>query len=156
MPTDPLTRLVDIIQPSLAMYLADSGLWAYPGPEGIRLAVADLVADQRNLLDRAVIVLEERQQVRPRVAYPIAFTGWHDVDLRYILTQVIAGLERQCTEIERLTTVPDDAAAADLATDALRSARQHLDALRDELHRDTLATTTGSAAEPPAATSAAS
>jgi len=160
MPTNPLARLIDVIQPSLAMYLADCGLWTYPGPEEIRLAVAALVADQRNLLDRATIVLEERQQVRPRVAYPISFSGWHDVDLGYILPRVMEGLERQRTELERLATVTDDAAAADLVADAVRSVRQHLDALRDALPRPApvaaVTAPAGSAAEPPAATSAAS
>lgn len=160
MPTNPLARLIHVIQPSLAMYLADCGLWTYPGPEEIRLAVADLVADQRNLLDRATIVLEERQQVRPRLAYPISFSGWHDVDLGFILPRVIESLERQRAELEVIAGVPDDAAAAGLAADGVRSVRQHLDALRDALPRRTpvapVAAPAGSAGELPPATSAAS
>ena len=33
--SDPLCRLLDVLQPSLAMYLADSGIWSYPGKESI-------------------------------------------------------------------------------------------------------------------------
>ncbi len=128
---DPLFRFCNLLQPTLAMYLADSGLWTYPGPEEIRLAIADLVADTRSLLDRAAAVIDEREQVKPRVAYPISFSGWHDVALQHILPRVIDVLERQRSELERLAATPDDAAAAGLAADALRSARQHLDVLRD-------------------------
>ena len=50
MPTSPaLVRLLEILQPSLAMYLSDSGIWTYPGDEEIKLALADLVGDHRSL-----------------------------------------------------------------------------------------------------------
>ena len=125
MPVDPLVRLVGLIQPSLPMFLADCGLWSYPGPEEIRLALADLVADLRNVADRAALVLDERDLARPRVAYPISFTAWHDVDLGHILPRVVEAFGRQQPELERLAATPDDAAAADLAADALRSVRHH-------------------------------
>jgi signal recognition particle subunit SRP54 len=35
------------------MYLADSGIWSYPGRESIKLALADLVGDHRSLVERA-------------------------------------------------------------------------------------------------------
>ena len=111
------------------MYLADCGLWSYPGPEEIRLAVADLVADQRNILDRASVVVAERGQARPRVAFPISFSGGHDVDLRHMLPRLVAGLDRQRTELEALAGSPDDAAAAGFAAEALRSVQQHRDIL---------------------------
>jgi len=129
MPRDPLLRLFDLLQPGLPMYLADCGLWSYPGPEEIRLALADLVADQRNILDRAAVVVAERGQARPRVVYPISFSGGHDVDLRHMLPRLIAGLDRQRSELEPLAVTPDDAAAADFATEALRSLQQHRDIL---------------------------
>jgi len=133
MPADPLLRLFDVLQPSLAMYLADCGLWSYPGPEEIRLALADLVADQRNILDRAAVVVAEREQARPRLAYPISFSAWHDVDLRHILPRLIALLDRQRTELETLAATPDDAAAAGFAAEALRSVQQHRDVLAGKL-----------------------
>ncbi len=131
MPTDPLTRIFDVIQPSPAMFLADCGLWSYPGPEEIRLALADLVADQRNMLDRASVVLDEREQPRPRGAYPITLTSLHDVNLRHILPRVIDNLEQQRAAFEEIAATPDDAAASDFGADALRSVRQHLDVLKD-------------------------
>ena len=127
MPAESLVRLLEVLQPSLAMYVADSGIWSYPGPEEIRLALADLVADHRNLIDRGAAILEEREVAVPRVAYPLSFTGWHDVDLQYALAWIVKGLTAQSPELERLAAVADDAAASGLAAEALLSTRQHLD-----------------------------
>lgn len=148
MPTDPLTRIFDVIQPSPAMFLADCGLWSYPGPEEIRLALADLVADQRNLLDRAGLVLDQREQPRPRGAYPITLTSLHDVNLRHLLPRVISNLEQQRSALEEIAATLNDTAAADLGADAVRSLRQHLDVLRDvKAKLDRAATPPGSSDE---------
>jgi hypothetical protein len=127
---DRLVELLRVLQPSLAMYVAESGIWSYPGPEEIRLAVADLVVDQRNVMDRAALILEEREVAVPKNAYPISFSGWHDVDLRHVLPRIVAGLERQQPELERIAATPDDAAAAGLAAEALKSTRQHIEVFK--------------------------
>jgi hypothetical protein len=127
--SESLVALLRLLQPSLAMYLADSGIWSYPGPEEIRLAVADLVVDQRNVMDRAALILEEREVAVPKNAYPISFSGWHDVDLRHVLPRIVAGLERQQPELERIAAASDDAAASGLAAEALKSTRQHIETL---------------------------
>ena len=57
---DPLSRLLDVLRPSLVMYLSDSGIWSYPGDEEIKLALADLVSDQRSMVERAGVLLEDR------------------------------------------------------------------------------------------------
>jgi len=128
---DPLCRLVAAIQPSLLMYLADSGIWSYPGPESVKLALADAVGDLRSVVDRAASLLDVREvAVPPKAAYPLSFTGLHDVDLVNLLPRVMAGLKRQAADLDGLSGLADtDAAAADLVADAVRSTRQHLDAL---------------------------
>lgn len=131
MASHPLCRLVAAIQPSMLMYLADSGIWSYPGDESIKLALADAVDDLRNVVSRAGTVLQEREVVMPqRTAYPLSFTGLHDLDLRALLPRVIDGLKRQFAELDALTgPAGADAAAADLVADARQSTRQHIDAL---------------------------
>lgn len=128
---DPLCRLVAAIQPSLLMYLADSGIWSYPGPDTVKRALADAVDDLRSVVARATALLEEREVAVPqKAAYPLSFTGLHDVDLGNLLPRVIAGLKRQDADLDALTgPAGTDAAAADLVADAKRSTRQHLDAL---------------------------
>lgn len=128
---DPLCRLVSLVQPSLLMYLADSGIWSYPGPESLKLALADAVDDLRSVVGRASMLLDDREvAVPPKAAYPFAFTALHDLDLATLLPRLIDGLRRQLADLDALTgPAGSDAAAADLVADAKRSTRQHLDAL---------------------------
>ncbi len=128
---EPLCRLVSILQPSMLMYLADSGIWSYPGAEPLKLALADAVDDLRNVVERASTVLQEREvAVPPKAAYPLSFTALHDVDLGKLLPRVIDGLKRQLADLDALAgPAGTDAAAADLVASAKQSTRQHLDAL---------------------------
>jgi len=131
MATDPLCQLVASIQPSMLMYLGDSGIWSYPGPESVKLALADAVDDLKNVVERATTFLDERETAVPqKAAYPLSFTALHDIDLANLLPRVIEGLRRQFTALDALTgPAGTDAAAADLVADAKQSTRQHLDAL---------------------------
>lgn len=129
--TDPLCRIVAAIQPSMLMYLADSGIWSYPGPESLKLAVADAVDDLRAMVDRATTLLAEREvAVPPKPAFPLSFTALHDVDLARLLPRLVEGLRQQLAALDAVTGPAGvDAAAADLLGDAKQSTRQHLDAL---------------------------
>ena len=131
MATDPLCNLVASIQPSMLMYLADSGIWSYPGAESVKLALADAVDDLKNVVARATTILAERETAVPqKAAYPLSFTALHDIDLANLLPRVIEGLRRQLSSLDALTgPAGTDAAAADLVADAKQSTRQHLDAL---------------------------
>ena len=128
--TDPLSRLLDVLQPSLAMYLADSGIWTYPGKEATKLALADLVGDHRSLIERAGTALEERGLVPPAPVYPIAFTGCHDVDIHALVPRVLEGLRGQIRDLDALLgTSQSDAVTMELAREAKASSQHHLDAL---------------------------
>ena len=131
MATDPLCNLVASIQPSMLMYLADSGIWSYPGAESVKLALADAVDDLKNVVARATTILAERETAVPqKAAYPLSFTALHDIDLANLLPRVIEGLRRQLSSLDALTgPAGTDAAAADLVADAKQSTCQHLDAL---------------------------
>lgn len=135
----PLATLLDILQPSLAMYLADSGIWSYPGAEEIKLALADLVADHRSLVERAGERFDGRGGVAPATSYPIHFTGCHDVDIGSLAPRVIEGLRGQIGRLEALIAATRaDGAAADaeahgLAGEARDSSAAHLAALEQVL-----------------------
>ncbi|MFM1997133.1 MAG: hypothetical protein RLZZ111_1520 [Planctomycetota bacterium] len=128
--TDPLSRLLAVLQPSLAMYLADSGIWSHPGKEATKLALADLVDDHRSLIERAGSALEDRGIVPSAPAYPIAFTGSHDVDIQSLVPRVLEGLRKQVGDLAAIleSGQGDDVALA-LAREAKTSSEQHLDAL---------------------------
>ena len=128
--SDPLCRLLDVLQPSLVMYLADSGIWSYPGKEAIKLALADLVGDHRSLVERAAVAIEDRGIAVPSVAYPIGFTGCHDVDMRSLLPRVVAGLRGQVSAIDAImASTADDGLAAELAREAKATTLSHIDVL---------------------------
>jgi hypothetical protein len=152
----PLATLLDILQPSLAMYLADSGIWSYPGAEEIKLALADLVADHRSLVERAGERLDARGGVPPATSYPIHFTGCHDVDIGALARRVVTGLRGQIGRLESLiaATRADEAAADSeahgLAGEARDSSAAHLAALEQVL-AVARAREQGRAATPPSA-----
>jgi hypothetical protein len=128
--SDPLCSLLDVLQPSLAMYLADSGIWGYPGKESIKLALADLVGDHRSLVERAALAIEDRGMAVPSVAYPIGFTGCHDIDMRSLLPRVVAGLRGQVSAIDTIiASTTDDGVAAELAREAKATTLSHIDVL---------------------------
>lgn len=127
---DPLSRLLDVLQPSLAMYLGDSGIWSYPGKESIKLALADLVGDHRSLVGRATTELEERGIVSSPPAYPITFTGCHDVDMKSLLPRVISALRGQVAALDTIiASTGNDAVAADMAREAKATSLGHVDVL---------------------------
>jgi hypothetical protein len=127
--SDPLFRLVQTIESSPAMYLADSGIGSYPGAAEFRPALAALVSEQKDVLARAASIIEQREQPLPQGAFPIAFTAWHDVDLRYLVSLVVESLKRQASDFGALAAQGGDAAATELAGRAQDIARRHADAL---------------------------
>jgi hypothetical protein len=134
--TDLLVQLLRTLEFSPAMYLAESGIWSYPGDEALKLALADLVGDQKSLSARVAAILEDRGVNLPRVAYPLSYTAWHDLDLGYLMSRVIDRLRAQAAECDALAAnAADDAAAAELAIEAAHSARRHADALEQLVAR---------------------
>lgn len=134
--TDPLSRLVSLLGSSLAMYVSDAGIWSYPGDEEIKLALADLVGDQRNIVERAGCILEDRNVDVPRHAYPIRFTATHDLDLRSLLPRISAELRGQVAAIDGIIAAGGpDAAALELAREARVSTLSHADVLDQLLTR---------------------
>ena len=73
--TSPLVCLLSTLDSSLSMYVADAGIWSYSGAEEIKLALADLVGDQRSIMERAGTLLVEQGGLAPRHTYPIRFTA---------------------------------------------------------------------------------
>lgn len=136
MPTEALVDLVAILASSPAMYIADSGIWSYPGDESLKLALADIVADQRNIADRAASVLAAREVTTPQSGYPLSYTAWHDLDLAFLLPRIIEGMRRQLAAIDALVAAGSgDAAAVELAREAAATTRGHVDVLEQQASR---------------------
>ena len=127
---DPLSRLLRLLQSSLSMYIADSGIWSYPGAEEIKLSLVDLVGDQRNIVERAGAILEERDVAASGHGYPLSFSALHDIDLGFLLPRIVADLRRQVGDIDALIEAAgDDPAALELAREARGTTLGHIDVL---------------------------
>lgn len=134
--TDPLSEIVTLLGSSLSMYVADAGIWSYPGEEQVKLAIADLVDDQRSIIDRAGIALEDRGMDAPRRGYPIRFTATHDLDLRSLLPRIVTELRQQTGGLEEIIeSGGHDPLAVDLAREARLSTTTHADAIENLLAR---------------------
>jgi len=127
--TAPLVRLLSTLDSSLAMYVADTGIWSYPGDEEIKLAIADCVGDQRSVMERAGTILEESGVATPRHAYPIQFTATHDLDLKALVPRIIAGARRQVDALDAVIAAGGDPAAIDIVRDARNTTHRHADIL---------------------------
>ena len=129
--TDQLARLVATLESSAVMYLADSGLTTYPGPDDVRRVLGEVAADHKSVLARAAEVLSEREVAVPRSRYPLSFSGWHDADLGALLPRLVEGLRKQQGELDCIAATLDDAAARDLAAEAGAATRRHVERLGD-------------------------
>jgi len=131
-----LSRLIDLLGSSLPAYISDSGIWSYPGAEPIKLALADLVGDNRSLIERAGTLLEERNVTPPRPVYPIAFTALHDLDLHSLLPRILTAMRRQVVVIEQMMDESrQDPEAHGLLADARQATLQHSDIFEDLARR---------------------
>lgn len=127
---EPVSRLLQLLNGSLPMYLADSGVWSYPGPQDLKQAVADIVGDQKSIVDRAGAMLEERSIVPRGHEYPLAFASLHDLDMRHLLPRLIESFKRQLAGIDAIIDAgSNDAAAIELAREARTAAVGHLEQL---------------------------
>lgn len=136
MPADALSQLVAILETSPAMYIADSGIWSYPGDENLKLALADIVGDQRNVAERASALLAEREVAPPKTGYPLSYTAWHDLDLAFLLPRLVEGMRRQVSALDGLVAADSgDPAAIGLAREAKATTLGHIDVLEQQASR---------------------
>jgi len=137
-----LADLVSTLGSSLHSYLAAAGVWSFPGDEAIKLALVDLVDDQRSLSDRAGRLLEERGETPPSPVFPIRYTATHDVDLGAMLPRVLDGLRRQIGHLQRLIDAGGAPGEIEIVLDAREASLQHADVLEELARRGTKAPAT--------------
>ena len=136
-----LCRLVRLFRQSPLMYLSDSNIWTYRGDESLKLTLVDVVSDHKNFIDRAETILVAEQFELPQSFFPLAFTGWHDVDLGFLLPTLIADLEKRENSLQNLRDQADGIVGqrgsgadktAELVREAMSSVEGHLETLRQQ------------------------
>lgn len=139
-----LSRLVRLFRQSPLMYLSDSNVWTYRGDESLKLTLVDVVSDHQNFVDRAETILVAEQLELPQSFFPLAFTGWHDVDLGFLLPRLIADLEKRENALQDLRDQGDGIVGqrgsgadktAELVREAISAVEGHLDMLRQQEKR---------------------
>lgn len=143
--TAGLEEVVRLVGGAFPLYLADAGIWTYPGREEIKLALADLAGDLANVRDRAAVAIESAGRNVPRPEYPLRFTATHDLDLRSLLPRVIDSLRTIASGCERIPDVVDGSRGddplavrgAELARETRGTALGHLDVLEQLLAKET-------------------
>lgn len=125
--SDLLSRCMQSVGSSLALFIDDSGIWSRPGAEEIKLAIADLCTDLRSIFESAGVILDARDIPAPQVEYPIRFTALHDIDLGYLLPQL---LEETRGQVAALASLGEPAGeAGDVLREAHSTLRSHADVL---------------------------
>jgi hypothetical protein len=80
----------------------------------------------------------------PQSFFPLAFTGWHDVDLGFLLPRLIADLEKRENALQDLRDQADGIVGqrgsgadktAELVREAISAVEGHLDMLRQQEKR---------------------
>ena len=139
-----LSRLVRLFRQSPLMYLSESNIWTYRGDESLKLTLVDVVSDHQNFVDRAETILVAEQFELPQSFFPLAFTGWHDVDLAFLLPTLIADLEKREKTLQILRDQADEIVGqggsaagktAELVREAISAVEGHLDMLRQQEKR---------------------
>jgi hypothetical protein len=125
--SDLLSRLMQLLGPSLALFVDDSGIWSRPGAEEIKLAIADLCTDLRSLFERAGTLLDAEDIPAPQVEYPIRYTALHDVNLSYLLPHVQLETRNQIATVESWGDRTGD--LGDLLREVQSTLKTHLDAV---------------------------
>ena len=126
-----LADLVSTLGSSLHAYVAAAGVWSFPGDEAIKLALVDLVEDQRSLSDRAGRLLTERGETPPSPVFPIRYTATHDVDLGAMLPRVLDGLRRQIGHLPWLVDAGGAPGEIALVLEAREASLQHADVFEE-------------------------
>ena len=133
---------------SLALFIDDTGIWSRRGAEEIKLAIADLCTDLRSVFDQAGVLLDARDIPTPQVEYPIRFTALHDIDLGYLLRQLLDETRGQVATLAAESDASGE--TGDLLREARSTLQSHVDVL-EQLQQKKVAS-----AEPAAKTASAS
>ena len=128
---DILNRLVVLHSRSLAAYLNYARPWAIQAHPKTLTVLDQMVADQQNTVDRLAALILESGPVDPG-EFPIAFTGYHDLSVEWLVNKLIERQKKTIALIDQLTGELNLAPYAQaVAKEALGQAKGHLENLQE-------------------------
>ena len=129
---DVLNRLLAIHNRSLPVYLSDAAPWTHQGDEQAALAIQQITAAHRAMVDRIGDFLIERDGMAETGEFPPQYEGWHDLSLDFLLVRLVQAQEQNVTAIAQcVEQLTGDPMAKALAQEALGEAKGHLESLEE-------------------------
>ncbi len=136
---DVLNRLVVLHHRSLAMYLSYAQPAWKRGDEKARKTLELIAADEQMTVDRLSAMISDADRVVRLGAFPIQYTGYHDLSFDYLLGKLIENQRDKILQIQEAVELLSLAPMAKMAAqEALGAAQGHLQSLQ-ELQQPNLA-----------------
>ena len=129
---DVLNRLSVIHNRSLPMYLAYAPPFYRRANDDARATIENIVSYQQEIVDRIGTLIVERHGTVDNGAFPMVFTGYHDLSVEFLISKMI---ELQTKDVDTIQScvddLSDDPIAKAIAEEALGAAKGHLDTLQE-------------------------
>lgn len=129
-----VTQLIALHARSLPVYLADAAPFAATKHEHAKDVVNMIAADQMMTVDKLADYKVERNQAVSTGYFPIEFTGFHDLSINYLLSELVRRQESEISTIDAICDKLKDAPSIrPLAEESLGAAKGHLESLQELL-----------------------
>jgi hypothetical protein len=129
---DLLNRLLVLHERSLPLYLSYAGADRLEASPKIAAVIRQMVEDQKRTVDRIATLILDNGGLVDRGEFPMNFTGYNDLSVKFLLHKIIERQEKTIAMIEKiadlLATAPYAQAAA---REALGEAKGHLENLQE-------------------------
>lgn len=127
-----LNRLVGIHERSLPTYLSYASPAWHRGDQKAKETLDHIAEDQREMADRLCEYIDSQGAAVDHGAYPMVFTGYHDLSFDWLLTRLIELQAQDLQVIQRCTTeVQSDPEALALVEEAVGAAKGHMQSLEE-------------------------
>lgn len=127
---DVLNRLVSLHHRSLPNYLQYASPTWHRGDERAREVLQQIVISQQEIEKRLVDLIVQQDGVVDYGAFPMAFTGYHDLSFDFLLGKLLEDQRQHIATIESCISHLEGRAKA-VAQEALGEAKAHLDSLEE-------------------------
>lgn len=129
-----LNRLIAVHARSLPVYLADAAPWGTSKDVHAQGVLDMIAADQLLTVDRLADEVMAMGGAVKQGAFPMEFTGLHDLSIGYLIREMTRRQANDVVEIDQLVGMLDkDASVRPLAEEALGAAKGHLETLNELL-----------------------
>ncbi len=129
---DILNRLVVLHHRSLAVYLNYAQPAWKRGEEKAKQVLELIAVDERSTVDRLSAMIADAAHNVRHGAFPMAYTGYHDLDFDFLLGKLIENQQDKILQIqESLDLVSAEPRAKAAVEEALGAAKGHLQSLKD-------------------------